>query len=91
MDEAKAKQIEGQVPRTFMGPAYVREVEPNTYAMFRDMIKEEDGKREKWGKPIGPLYMFRPAKKEEKEDFITTKGEEVIRLVRFWPPKEEGK
>jgi hypothetical protein len=89
VDEVKAKQIERQVPRVFMTPAYVREVEPGTYAMYRDMVQEEDGKREKVGKSIGPLYLFRPAKQGEKEDFITSRGEEVIRLVRFWPPKEE--
>jgi hypothetical protein len=78
------------LPRTFMEPAYVREVEPGTFAMYRDIVVEENGKREKSGKPIGPMGLFRQAKKGETVDFMTSKPDgTVIQLHRFYPPREE--
>lgn len=77
------------LPRTFMGPAYVREVEPGTFAMYRDITVEEDGKREKFGKPIGPMGLFRRAKDGETVDFTTVKEDKVIQLHRFYPPREK--
>ena len=74
------------LPKTFMGPAYVLEKEPGTYAMYRNVEIEENGVREKFGKPIGPLFLFRVAGEKENEDFITSKPDgTVIRLKRTWP------
>ena len=77
------------VPRTFMTPAYVREIEPDLFEMYRDVEIEVDGKREKFGKSIGPVMVLRPARKGEKVDFITTKGQDVIELHRIDAPKPE--
>lgn len=71
-------------PRTFMTPAYIKQVEPDLYEMWRDIEIEENGKREKFGKSIGPIMVLRPAMKDEREDYITsTPGGEVIRLKRI--------
>lgn len=79
-----------KLPRTFMSPAYVREVEPGTFAMYRDITVEENGKREKFGKPIGPMGLFRKAKEGEKIDFLTSLPDgTVVQLHRFYPPSEE--
>jgi hypothetical protein len=62
-------------PRTFMTPAYIREVEPGLYEMYRDVEIEENGKREKFGKSIGPIMVLRPMtnqEKGEKPDFISS-------------------
>jgi hypothetical protein len=78
------------LPKTFMSPAYVVEKEPGVFAMYRDVTIEENGVREKFGKPIGPMYLFRECKASEKEDFLTSRPDgTVLRLWRFHPPKEE--
>ena len=85
-DESELKKL----PRTFMSPAYVIEKEPGIFALYRDIMMEEDGHKEKWGKPIGPIFTFRVCKSHEKEDFVTSRADgEVIRLWRIFPPKEE--
>lgn len=78
------------IPRTFMSAGYVREVEPGTYALYRDiLVMNESGEKEKSGKPVGPLALLRPAKPGEQEDFFTmTMDGQPLRLVRFHPSKE---
>lgn len=76
--------------RVFMTQAYVREVEPGLFEMYRDMEVEENGKREKFGKSIGPIMVLRQAQKDEKIDFITsTPNGTVIELHRIDEPKPE--
>jgi hypothetical protein len=58
--------------------------------MYRDIEVDENGKREKFGKSIGPVMVLRPARKGEKVDFITsTPSGEVIELHRIDAPKPE--
>ena len=77
------------LPKTFMGPAYFLEKEPGVYAMYRDVTVEENGEREKFGKPIGPMFLCRECKQNEKEDFVTSLPDgTVVRLWRIHPPKE---
>ena len=77
-----------KLPRTFMGPAYVLEKEPGVFAMYRDILIEENGVKEKYGKPIGPMFLLRPAKKDEPVDFMTSRADgTVIQLHRFHPPR----
>jgi len=59
-------------PRTFMTPAYIKQVEPGLYEMWRDVVIEENGQREKFGKSIGPIMVLRPARKDERVDFISS-------------------
>jgi hypothetical protein len=81
--------IEKDKPRTFMTPAYIREIEPGLYEMFRDVEIEENGKREKFGKSIGPIMVLRPMTLQEKNekqkpDFITsTPGGDILELKRI--------
>ena len=78
------------LPKTFMSQAYIVEKEPGVFAMYRDILIEENGVKEKWGKPIGPMYLFRECKMGEKEDFLSSRADgTVLRLWRFHPPKEE--
>lgn len=80
---------EVDVPRTFMSPAYLKEIDTNVFAMFRDILVEEKGQKEKWGKPIGPIMIFRPAEVGEPIDFITTLADgKVLELIRTHPPRE---
>ena len=67
-----------------MTPAYVREVEPGLYEMWRDVeIEDEGGRREKFGRSVGPIMVLREARHGESVDFITTRGESVIELHRI--------
>lgn len=76
--------------RTFMTPAYVREVDRGLYEMYRDIVVEENGNREKFGKSIGPIMVLRPAQKGERVDFITsTPDGQVMELHRISGPKSE--
>lgn len=79
-ERKKREEIEKQVPKTFMSPAYIEEKEAGVYAMYRDILvetKEADGVggfyREKMGKRIGPMYIFRPCRKGEEPDYISSK------------------
>jgi hypothetical protein len=86
----ECKKIMEKVPRTFMTPAYVREIEPGLYEMWRDVEVEENGRREKHGRSIGPIMILRPARRGERVDFITsTSTGEVIELHRISGPKPE--
>lgn len=77
-------------PRTFMTPAYIREVENGLYEMWRDVEIEENGKREKFGRSIGPIMVLRPAAKGEKVDFISSRPDgEVLELHSISGPKNE--
>jgi hypothetical protein len=90
MNEMERREETKKLPKTFMSPAYVEEKDPGIFAMYRDILIEEGGVKEKFGKRIGPMYLFRIAKKGEKEDFMTSRPDgEVIMLVRTWPPKED--
>jgi len=95
-----AAEIERKVPRSFMSPAYVERKEHNVYAMFRDILVETDKPdgvggfyREKLGKRIGPMMLFRRAETEEEEsrpDFRTSDPDgNIIALIRTWPPLTE--
>jgi hypothetical protein len=76
-----------------MSPAYVRESEPGVYAMYRDiMVEDDEGNREKFGKSIGPMYLLRIAKSGESVDFLTSLSDgTVLQLHRFYPPQGEIK
>ena len=84
------------LPRSFMSPAYVEEVEPNVFQMFRDILVETDevgpdGKklREKLGKRIGPMMVLRPARDGEPTDFMTSRPDgTVLLLYRINPPHD---
>lgn len=90
MNELERREETKKLPKTFMSPAYVEEKDPGIFVMYRDILMEENGVKEKFGKRIGPMYMFRLAMKGEKEDFMTSRPDgTVLLLVRTWPPKEE--
>lgn len=94
-DKQKVEEIKKQVPKSFMSPAYVEEKEPGIYAMYRDILIETDQPdgvggfmREKLGKRIGPMYVFRVCRKGEEPDFTTSKSDgTVILLWQTHPPK----
>jgi hypothetical protein len=56
-----------KLPRTFLSPAYLVEVEKGTYGLYRNFtqLNEETGVKEKVGKPIGPIKLFREAKGQD--------------------------
>ena len=92
MNDAPKRKIDPrELPRTWMSKAYVEEVEHGTYQMFRDILIETDQKdidgeplREKFGKRIGPMFTFREATPEEREDFITSRPDgSIVRLVKI--------
>jgi hypothetical protein len=79
-----------------MSRAYVEEVEPGRFAMFRDVLIETDQYdvdgtllREKLGKRIGPMMILREARSEEAIDFTTSRPDgTVLMLHRVHPPQE---
>ena len=95
-EKIKYEKIEQQVPKTFMSPAYIEEREPNVYAMFRDILvetKDPDGvggfMREKMGKRIGPMLIFRTCKKGEQPDYISSKPDgSPLFLWQMFPQKQ---
>lgn len=86
-----------RLPRSFMSPAYVEERDPGFYAMYRDILIETDTPdgqggflREKLGKRIGPMFVFREAREGEEPDFISSRPDgSVLLLYRITPPHEE--
>lgn len=56
-----------KMPRTFLSPAYLVEVEKGTYGLYRHLmvLDESTGNKEKVGKPIGPIVLFREAKGQD--------------------------
>lgn len=93
----RREEIEKQVPKTFMSPAYVEERD-GVYAMYRDILVETnkpDGVggfyREKLGKRIGPMFLFRPCRPGEEPDFITSKDGQPLLLFQIHPVKEVDK
>lgn len=76
--------------RTFMSPAYILEVEKGLYEMYRDIEVEENGKREKFGKKVGPIMVLRRKQKGEQADFTTVDPRgDVIELKRIDARKPE--
>ncbi len=62
--------------RYFLGKAFLREVDPGTFGLFRDLLEETkdpaNGKaiREKL-KSLGPLQVFRRIENDERPDLRT--------------------
>jgi hypothetical protein len=79
-----------KIPPTFMTPAYIVQVEPDLFEMYRDIEVEENGKREKNGRKIGPIMVLRSAQKGEKVDFISSRPDgKVLELTRIDSRKPE--
>lgn len=76
--------MEKPVKRTFLSKAYLRELEPGTFGLFRNLeVEEVDPKtgqpvREKVGRPIGPIGLLREA----------AKGEEAQVVLRTYHPTQ---
>lgn len=72
-----------KIPRTWWSAAYLKEEEPGTFILYRDMLVEEivDGKpmREKVGAPVQVGKPLREA----------MKGEESRVVVRSFHPTEQ--
>lgn len=63
-------------PRFFLSPAFIQEVEPKLYGLFRS-VESEEFDREK-GRPVrekikdvGPIGLFREVEGSEKEDLVS--------------------
>lgn len=71
--KGKEEEFDPNKERTFLTGAYLLEMEPGTFGLYRHLevqfLDPSDGKvkREKRGKPIGPLGLFRPALKGEEQ------------------------
>lgn len=78
MEEKKDSTVKStsEVPRTFLSPAFLVEVEPRIFGLYRSLEMEEfDQKngcssREKI-KDIGPISLFRECERDEKEDLVS--------------------
>lgn len=80
MEEKKVK-----IPRTFWSKAYLREEDPGTYQLYRDMLVE--GKDPKSGQPVRekigrPIPVGKPLREARK-------GEEALVRVRSYHPKSQ--
>jgi hypothetical protein len=92
------EEVEKQVPRSYMSPAYV-EKRDGQYVMYRDILVETDKPdgaggfyREKLGRRIGPMMILRVAKDGEEIDFVTSMTDgTVLPLHRVYPPREQPK
>lgn len=64
MSEEENKPV---IPRTFLGRAYLAEIEKGLYGLYRQMEMEnpETGQREKCGKPLGPIRILRQKEGDE--------------------------
>lgn len=77
-------------PRTFMSPAYIRQIEDDLFEMYRDIEIEENGKREKFGKSIGPIMVLRRLRQGEKPDFISSSPDgSLLELKNISGPKPD--
>ena len=59
------------IPRTFVSPAFLMEIDTGTYGLYRNIEMEIDGVREKIGNSIGPIGIFRKCQGDEKPDLET--------------------
>lgn len=75
-----------KMPRTFRSPAYIVEVEKGTYGLYFNILQldESTGMKEKVGKPIGPVVLFREAKGQDPVHMrSTTKDGRPINLTEI--------
>lgn len=72
----ESKKQKDKVPRTFLSPAFLAEVEPKLFGLYRSIEVEEFDRqkghpvREKI-KNVGPIGLFRECEGEEKEDLMS--------------------
>lgn len=88
----EGEEAKKEMPRTFMSRAYLLPIagEKNLYGLYRH-IEVEDPKtkqREKMGKPIGPIRILRPIRKDEDESLVRVrtvhpKTGEALNLVEW--------
>lgn len=71
-EEEKKIEAPPTMPRTFMSRAYLLPMEKNLYGLYRNIEVEdpETGKREKAGKPIGPIRVLRPIRRGEDQSLV---------------------
>lgn len=83
MDEPKKEKP--KMARTFCSPAYLVEVEPKTFGLFRNItqLNEKTGIKEKVGKPIGPIALFRECEGNEQPDLRTQVGDRAVNLKKI--------
>ena len=89
MDKPARKNDTKDLPRTFMTPAYLEEIDTGTYGLFRDIMietdeKGEDGQflREKFGKRIGPVFILRRALDSEQPDMTTSLPDGTVLMLK---------
>jgi hypothetical protein len=84
-EENKQEKPKPQLARTFASPAYLVEVEAKTFGLYRNItqLNEQTGQKEKVGKPIGPLALFRECEGNEQPDLRTQIGDRAVNLKRI--------
>lgn len=69
------KESKNKVPRTFLSPAFLVQVEPKLYGLYRSVeieaIKKDGTTYREKIKDIGPIALFREAEGDEEVDMQT--------------------
>jgi predicted RNA-binding protein with PUA domain len=66
----------------------LKEVEPGYFELYRDVMIEENGVAEKYGKPIH-ISFLREATKDEEADLTTSRPDGTVLLLRKLPRGDE--
>lgn len=82
------KQEEANKPRVYATRALLKEIEPGLFELYRDVMIEEDGIAEKYGKPIH-ISFLRECAKDEEADLTTSKPDGAVLLLRKLPRGDE--
>ncbi|MBV8068287.1 MAG: hypothetical protein JO270_00180 [Acidobacteriaceae bacterium] len=76
--------------RVFMTRAYLKPIDKELYGLFRDVVEEDaaTGKREKLGKPIGPIKVLRKKRQTDPVEAVRVrtvhpKTGEALELVEW--------
>lgn len=77
-----------KLPRTFATKALLKEIEKGVFELYRDVVIEENGVREKHGESIH-ISFLREATKDEEPDLTSSRPDgSVLLLKRIKEPDE---
>jgi len=75
------KNLNTKTPRVFATKALVKEIEKGVFELYRDVVIEEAGTREKHGKEIH-ISFLREATKDEQPDLTTSRPDGTVLLLK---------
>ena len=79
---------ENTKPRVFATKALLKEIEKGVFELYRDVVIEENGVREKHGKEIH-ISFLRECTKDEEADLTSSRPDGSVLLLKRIPRGDE--